>query len=218
MNRSPDTSGDRLGTARVGTARLGTVAGVLLAAGSGSRLGRPKALVRFGSSLLVERGHALLSSAGCEPVVVVLGAAAEKVRAVADLDGAQVQVNPDWATGMGSSLRVALAALGPFVPAAVVALADQPLVRPAAVLRLVAAWRDGALAAVATYGGFARNPVLLDRCTWPEVSRTAVGELGARPFLRDHPELVRLVACDDTGSPDDLDTEEDLTRLEDRCS
>jgi len=198
--------------------RLGPVAGVLLAAGAGSRLGRPKALVRFGSSLLVERGHAMLSSAGCEPVVVVLGAASAEVRVAADLDGAQVRVNPDWVTGMGSSLRVALAALDASVPAAVVALADQPLVGPAAVRRLVAAWRDGAVAAVATYGGAARNPVLLDRSTWPEVSRTAVGDVGARAFLGDHPDLVRRVACDDTGSPDDLDTAADLTRLEERCS
>ncbi len=198
--------------------RLGHVAGVLLAAGPGSRLGRPKALVRFGGSLLVERGRAMLCAAGCEPVVVVLGAAAEEVRAVADLDGAQVRVNPDWASGMGSSLRVALAALGPSVPAAVVALADQPLVGPAAVRRLMAAWQDGAVAAVATYGGASRNPVLLDRSTWPEVSRTAAGDVGARTFLRDHPDLVRRVACDDTGSPEDLDTAEDLTRLEERCS
>lgn len=207
-----------IGFQDTGSDRLGTVAGILLAAGSGSRLGRPKALVRLGGSLLVERGHALLSSAGCEPVVVVLGAAAEEVRAVADLDGAQVLVNPYWATGMGSSLRVALAALSPSVPAAVVALADQPLVGPAAVRRLVAAWRNGAVAAVATYGGAPRNPVLLDRRTWPEVSRTAVGDVGARSFLRDHVDLVRRVACDDTGFPDDLDTAEDLTRLEERCS
>jgi len=201
--------------------RPGTVAGVLLAAGSGSRLGRPKALVRLGSSLLVEHGHALLSSAGCEPVVVVLGAAAEEVRAVAELDGAQVLVNRDWVTGMGSSLRVALAALaavGPSVPAAVVALVDQPLVGPDAVRRLVTAWRDGALVAVATYGEAPRNPVLLDRSTWPEVSRSAVGDVGARAFLRDHPDLVRRVACDDTGAPDDMDTEDDLRRLEQRCS
>lgn len=205
-------------TGTSGSDRLGTVAGVLLAAGSGSRLGSPKALVRLGSSLLVERGQVLLCSAGCDPVVVVLGAAAEEVRAVADLDGAQVLVNPDWATGMGSSVRVALASLGPSVQAAVVALADQPLVGPAAVRRLVAAWRDGAVAAVATYGGVPRNPVLLDRCTWPEVRRTAVGDVGARTFLLDHPDLVRQVSCDDTGSPDDLDTAEDLTRLEERCS
>lgn len=198
--------------------RPGVVAGVLLAAGPGSRLGRPKALVRFGSSLLVERGHDMLSTAGCEPVVVVLGAAADEVLSVAELDGAQVRINPDWATGMGSSLRVALAALDSSVPAAVIALADQPLVGPAAVRRLVAAWREGAVAAVAIYGGAPRNPVLLDRGTWPEVTRTAVGDVGAREFLRDHPDLVRRVACDDTGFPDDLDTADDLTRLEERCS
>jgi nicotine blue oxidoreductase len=95
----------------------------------------------------------------------------------------------------------------------VVALVDQPLVGAAAVRRLIAAFRAGASVAVAAYDGRPRNPVLLGREHWAEVSALADGDAGAREFLRAHPELVTLVECGDTGRPDDIDTSEDLARI-----
>jgi CTP:molybdopterin cytidylyltransferase MocA len=183
-------------------------AGLLLAAGGGSRLGRPKALVELGGQLLVERGVAVLTAAGCDPVVVVLGAAAAEVRARARLAGALVVDNPDWRTGMGSSLRVGLAALARAEAAdVVVALVDQPGVSAALIRRLVAAPGP---AAVATYAGQPRTPVRLARAVWPEVAAGAAGDVGARRWLRAHPDRVTLVGCDDLGSPDDIDTPADL--------
>jgi nicotine blue oxidoreductase len=193
-----------------------TVAGLLLAAGAGSRFGRPKALVEFAGRLLVEHGIALLAAGGCRPVHVVVGAAGDEVRATADLGEAVVVDNPDWATGMGSSLRRGLAALPPAADAVVVALVDQPLVSPEAVRRLRAAYAQGAMAAVATYAGKPRNPVLLARTTWAEVAALAQGDVGARAYLRTHPELVVVVPCDDVSAPDDLDTPADLEMLRDR--
>jgi CTP:molybdopterin cytidylyltransferase MocA len=122
--------------------------------------------------------------------------------------------NPDWSTGMGSSLATGLRALEDSdVGAAVVALADQPLVGAQSVRRLIGAYRDGAAVAVAGYAGKARNPVLIRREHWPEVIELATGDTGARAFLRARPELVTLVECGDTGSPDDVDTPEDLARV-----
>lgn len=188
-------------------------AGLLLAAGGGSRLGRPKALVAFHGEPLVRRGIRLLRCGGCHPVLVVVGAAAdEAVAAVGDT--AEVIVNRQWAAGMGGSLRTGLAALrSPAIGAAVVALVDQPLVSPEAVRRLVAAWRSGALVAAAAYGGVARNPVVLDARTWDEVGRSASGDRGARDLLRDRPEWVQAVACDAVASPRDIDTPDDLRAL-----
>ncbi len=199
------------------------VGGLLLAAGGGARFGRPKALVELSGERLVERGARLLRAAGLDPVVVVLGAAADQVRAEADLDGVEIVDNPAWDSGMGSSLRTGLAALTGRAPAAVVALADQPGVGIEAVRRLVAAWAGGARVAVATYDGQRRNPVLLDAAVWEAVATAATGDEGARPFLRAHPEVVMAVGCDGTGYPDDVDTPEDLTRLaaiegDPRCS
>jgi CTP:molybdopterin cytidylyltransferase MocA len=184
------------------------VAGVLLAAGEGSRFGQPKALVELNGQTLSERGVELLRAGGTDPILVVTGAAP------IHLVGTQTVHNQEWRTGMGSSLRAALQALtGTDAGAAVVALADQPLVGPQAVTRLIAAYRDGASVAVATYDGRPRNPVLLAREHWPEVMALATGDTGARAFLRARPDLVTQVECGDTGRPDDIDTPADLARI-----
>ncbi len=201
------------------------VAGILLAAGEGSRLGQPKALVEIAGQRLVDRGLLMLRAGGAAPVVVVTGAAP------VDVPGALVVHNPAWSTGMGSSLTAGLSALRALPPddcsAAVIALADQPLVSPACVKRLIASQRGdangrgvmagsgpgGAVIAVATYGGRPRNPVLIAREHWAEVLTMAHGDAGARPFLRAHPDLITLVECGDIGRPDDIDTPEDLVRV-----
>lgn len=192
------------------------VAGILLAAGEGSRLGQPKAVVSLAGRTLAERGVAMLTAAGTEPVLLVTGA----VRA--SVPGARTVRNLDWRTGMGSSLSAGLHALETIeqedtgaarIVAAVIALADQPLVGPDAVSRLIDAFAAGAPVAVAAYDGKPRNPVLIGREHWPAVLEMAAGDTGARPFLRAHPELVTLVECGDTGSPFDIDTPQDLEKL-----
>ncbi len=188
-----------------------SVAGLLLAAGSGSRYGGPKALVELDGELLVHRAARVLRDGGCDPVVLVVGAQAARVRAVADLP--DVVVAADWSTGMGASLRAGLAGLPATALACVIALVDQPLVGSVAVDRLRQAWAGGAVAAVATYGGAPRNPVLLDRTVWSEVAALAEGDAGARTWLRAHPDRVTAVPCDDTGSPYDVDTPADLAAL-----
>lgn len=190
-----------------------TVAGLLLAAGAGRRMGGPKALVELDGEALVHRGIRLLQDGGCLPVVVVVGAAAEQVRPLCE--DAQVVEATAWVTGMGASLRAGLSALAaaPDITGCVVALVDQPLVTSTVVERLRAAHADGAVASVATYDGRPRNPVLLDRSTWAAVAGAAVGDEGARGWLRAHPDLVVQVDCTDAGAPDDLDTPQDLHAL-----
>ena len=197
------------------------VAGVLLAAGEGSRFGQPKALVELDGQTLAERGVTMLRTGGADPILMVTGAAQ------VNLERVQTVYNEQWRTGMGSSLRAALralidaegtlgrpaATLAVDVGAVVVALADQPLIGTDAVARLIAAYRGGAGVAVACYDGKPRNPVLLAREHWPEVIAAATGDQGARAFLRARPELVTLVECGDTGSPDDIDTAADLDRV-----
>jgi CTP:molybdopterin cytidylyltransferase MocA len=202
---APRCRGQRV---RLGAVRT-TVAGVLLAAGEGSRFGRPKALVEVDGRTLAERGADLLRSGGADPILIVTGAAPVR------LPGTQAVDNPDWRTGMGSSLHAGLRALAGTqdVSAVVVALADQPLVGPDAVARLIAAYRAGASVAVAAYDGQPRNPVLLAREHWPEVIATVTGDTGARAFLRARADLVTLVECGDTGRPDDIDTPADLARV-----
>lgn len=184
-----------------------SAAGLLLAAGEGRRFGGPKALVEFEGERLADRGVRTLREGGCDPVHLVTGAAEVTVA------GAVSVPNPHWDSGMGSSLRTGLESLPPETDAVVVALVDQPLISAAAVERLLAAHRAGARIAAATYTGNLRNPVLLAREHWPGVLALAVGDRGARAFLRAYSYLVTLVACDDVAEPADIDTPEDLAAL-----
>ncbi|MBA3620915.1 MAG: nucleotidyltransferase family protein [Actinomycetota bacterium] len=189
---------------------MNQVAGLLLAAGAGSRLGTPKALLEVDGQPLVRRGVRVLRLGGCAPVAVVVGAAASRVADATLAVDAEVVHNPAWASGMGSSLRAGLEALAGRAAAVVIALVDQPSVGPEVVRRLQRAWRTGATVAAAAYDGRQGNPVLLDAAVWQAVADRAVGDVGAREFLSDHPDLVTLVACDDVGGPGDIDTPDDL--------
>jgi CTP:molybdopterin cytidylyltransferase MocA len=190
---------------------VSAVAGVVLAAGGGSRMGQPKALIRFRGELLVERACRLLADAGCRPVLVVLGAASDQVRAAARLPPAAATVhNPDWPSGLASSLRAGLAAVPPEAGAVVVTLVDTPLIGQGAVDRLLAAWRAGAVAAVASYGGEPGHPVLFAQAVLADVAASVSGDAGARAWLRAHPDRVTAVPCDGTGYALDLDSPDDL--------
>lgn len=196
-------------------------AGLLLAAGGGRRMGGPKALLEFEGRLLVERAAAVLRDGGCDPVVVVLGAGADEVRHQADLSHARIIDNPNWAEGQAGSLRIGLVAAadeGASVGAVVIALVDQPAIRPAVVRRLIEAWRAGAgPAVIASYDGQPRNPVLVDRSSWAAVAANVEGDEGARLWLREvrreRPERIALVECADIGDPADVDTPEDLRAI-----
>jgi CTP:molybdopterin cytidylyltransferase MocA len=181
------------------------IAGLLLAAGEGRRYGIPKALVDNDGQLLVETALATLRAGGCDPLIVVLGAAATEVRAQADLDAAVVVENPDYATGMGSSLRAGLAAAsGADADAVAVLLVDTPGITAAAVRRLAGHGSSEALA-MATYGGRPGHPVVIGRSHWDGVAASAIGDVGARPYLNRHRDQVVRVPCEDISDGADVD-------------
>ncbi|NEE02139.1 nucleotidyltransferase family protein [Phytoactinopolyspora halotolerans] len=188
-----------------------TAGGLVLAAGEGRRFGTPKALVEVAGERLVDRAVRLLADGGCTPIVVVEGAVGLEVSGHPAGVPIHLVYNPDWQSGMGSSLRAGLDAVREYeVDAVVVALVDQPWLGPEAVRRLRAARVGGAFVAAATYGGARGNPVLLGREVWADVAALAEGDQGARAFMIRHPELVTAVPCDNTGRPDDVDYPEDL--------
>ncbi len=193
------------------------VAGLVLAAGEGSRLGRPKAEVVVGGRRMVDRAMESCVLAGLSPVVVVLGAAWLVPMPLADSPGnvtpeIWLVENGNWATGMASSVRAGLAALEleAGIDAAVLTLVDTLSVGPEHLRRICTALREGATAAVATYDGMARTPVGLTRGVWADVARTVAGDEGARRWLRAHPDLVTSVECADLGRWTDVDTQADL--------
>ncbi|MEW2176521.1 nucleotidyltransferase family protein [Streptomyces sp. NPDC005406] len=194
------------------------VAGLLLAAGGGRRLGgRPKALLEHRGRLLADHAVGTLREGGCGPVHVVLGAAADEVRARAELSGCTVSVNPEWTEGMGSSLRAGLTALadsGTHVDAVVVLLVDQPGIGAEAVARVRAAYRSRTSLAAASYDGERGHPVLFGAGLWTDIAAGAVGDQGARAYLRAHRDAITLVECSDVAEAYDIDTAEDLSHLE----
>jgi CTP:molybdopterin cytidylyltransferase MocA len=181
------------------------VAGLLLAAGAGRRMGTPKALLRHPDGTpWVARAAGALAGGGCAPVLVVLGAAAEQARPLVP-EGFRVVVEDGWAEGMAASLRAGLAVLereSGHVEAALVALVDTPDVGPEVVGRVCAGAGRQSLAR-AVYLGVPGHPVLLGRAHWPGVQALAEGDTGARGYLAGR--TVTAVECADLGSGRDVD-------------
>lgn len=194
------------------------IAGLLLAAGGGRRLGgRPKALLDHQGRPLVEHAVRVLREGGCTRVHVVLGADADAVRVKASLPGCVLIDNPDWEEGMGSSLRAGLTSLrdaGDATDAALISLVDQPGIGPTAMARVHAAYRSRATLAAASYEGERGHPVLFGADHWAGIAASAVGDRGARAYLKDHAEDITLVECGDVAKAYDIDTPADLIHLE----
>jgi CTP:molybdopterin cytidylyltransferase MocA len=189
---------------------------IVLAAGAGSRFGGGKLLAPFGGLTLVEATLLGLREAPVDETIVVVGNEAEGLRGFCESYGVRLAENEDWAEGMATSVKKGLASCSPNAKAAVVALADQPFVGAEAVERLVRAYRRGASVAVATYGGERRNPALFVRGVWSMLEEELSGDEGARRFFERHPGMVTEVPCDDVADPTDVDTVEDLRRLQAR--
>lgn len=158
----------------------GQVAGLLLAAGGGRRLGgRPKALLTHRGRPLVEHAVRALRAAGCTRVHVVLGAAADAVQERARLDGCVPVVNPQWERGMGGSLRAGLDSLaGTGATAALVSLVDQPGIGEEALARVLAGYEGESSLVSAAYDGKRGHPVLLGAAHWAGVAEAATGDRG----------------------------------------
>ena len=186
------------------------VGGLILAAGEGRRFGGAKQLADVrGRPLLAHAVGAMRSVAAVHPVVVVIGARADEVRAGVDLSEVEVVVNPDWASGQSSSLRAGVRALGD-VDAAVVTLGDMPFVT-STVIAGVLQFDPGRFDAVrATYHGKPAHPVLLGRPLLARVDELR-GDVGFRDLLAGA--RVREFECGDLCDPVDVDTVEQLNAL-----
>jgi molybdenum cofactor cytidylyltransferase len=190
----------------------GPVAGVVLAAGASTRFGRNKLLLKLSGESLVRRAAKAALEAGLDPVVVVLGHDAGRVRG--ELGGLDVRivVNPDHAKGMNTSLRAGVAALPDECSAAVVQLADMPHVSAAMLARLVATFSEtGAPLVASDYGGVHAPPTLYARALFPELGGPEGDGCGKRVVRRHEPEVVRVPWPAETLT--DVDREEDWERV-----
>lgn len=188
------------------------VAGVVLAAGEGRRFGGFKALACYQGTRMVDLAVVALAQAGVTERLVVTHPG-WPTSSYDEVD-ATVAVNPDWAQGMGSSLRLALGhPLAQGRSGAVLLLADQPLVGSACVSRVLVAASGTDALVQATYSGRRGHPVLIGAEHWAGVVAGAAGDVGARPYLAGHAAQVVLVDCADIGHDADVDTVEELGAL-----
>jgi molybdenum cofactor cytidylyltransferase len=191
------------------------LAAVLLAAGRSTRMGGPnKLLVPIDGKPMVRHAAEAARAAGVAEIVVVTGhMAAEVERALAGL-AVRIVHNPDHASGLASSLRAGIAALGPDIDGAFVLLGDMPRIAARHLQSLAAAFDPaaGRGIVVPTRAGRRGNPVLWGRAFF-KAFRDLDGDVGARHLIGAHPEAVAEVEMPDEASLLDIDTPEALAAL-----
>ena len=176
--------------------------GIILAAGSGSRMGTPKATLEINGERLIDRAVSLFHGAGIKDVCVVLGAWQGLV------PDAEVLINPDWETGMGSSLRVGLDYVekrSEFTEA-IITLVDLPGLTSAAIRAIADSAHE---IVMATFNSKPGHPVKFARKYWKEIAQSADGDAGARNFLKGRDDVTKI-ALENLATGKDIDTPEDL--------
>lgn len=189
---------------------------IILAAGQSTRMGRPKALIEWDGRPLVARAAEAARDGGSLPVLVVLGAEAERVRA--GLTGSVIRtvVNPNWPSGMASSIRCGVEAIleaAPDIEALLVALCDQPALSASVVRKLFEAQAANGGIAAARYHGRHGVPAVFGRAHFSSLAAVS-GDAGAREILNGGTLPVTALELPDLGV--DLDTPEDLKAWADR--
>jgi len=192
------------------------VGAILLAAGSGSRMGhRPKSLLELGGIALIRRQIIALSGAGVDELVVVLGHHAERIALAVQEFPVTVVHNPDPDAGQVSSLRTGLQALSPKIDTVLVALADQPLINSQDINDLIGAYKKrptGAQVVQPEVNGQPGNPVMFSGEVREQIL-AGEARLGCKQWQAAHPEQVHRWATTNQRYRTDVDTPEDIEAL-----
>ncbi|MCI4351883.1 MAG: NTP transferase domain-containing protein [Thermoplasmata archaeon] len=190
------------------------VTALVLAAGSSSRMGRPKALVPVLGQPLLARVLDTVRRLRPAETVVVLGSESDRIRKGIDLRDTTVVVNPDFEEGMSSSLRIGAAAAAPSSRPMLIVLGDQPFVAPATLEALIERHASGsAKILIPTFEGVRGNPILLDRVILPELDSLR-GDIGCRGIFPGHTSDLVEVPVRDPGILIDVDTPAEVAQLE----
>lgn len=205
------------GVSVMGARRAARIAAVVLAGGRASRMGENKLAAEVGGVAIVRRTVAEIQAAGIEPILVVTGHDAERVRsALVGLHVAYVH-NPDYAEGLSTSLRTGIGALDATVDGAFVVLGDMPEVPSGLYRRMMAAFSppDRRGIVVPVVGGKRGNPVLWAHAYFAEMAK-AQGDTGAKHLIGENADDVAEVPAEDEAVFTDIDTPEALKALRER--
>jgi molybdenum cofactor cytidylyltransferase len=189
------------------------IAGVLLAAGTASRLGKTKQLLPFRGSTLLGRVMENAATSDLDELIVVLGHEADRIMQSLDFSRVKTVINPDYAKGQGASLAKGLEAVSPSCAGALFLLADQPLVTPDMINRLIKAFQaSGAPLVIPFYRGSRGNPVLVARSLFPRLLSLSA-DTGARVLFDEYQASILKVAFDTDAVLVDVDTARDYEAL-----
>jgi molybdenum cofactor cytidylyltransferase len=198
-----------------GVASVAGVAGVLLAAGTSSRMGCNKMLFELGGESVLRGAARRALAGGLSPLLVVLGHQAERARQELDGLACQVVINPEYDQGITASLKAGVSALPPAAAAAVVLLADMPLVSAEMIAEMVTRYRaTGAPLVISDYGGVTAPPMLYDRGLFGELRQMTAGGCG-RQVVKRHRTEAQVLSWP-AATLADLDVPEDYARIRDR--
>ncbi|MGH7469547.1 MAG: nucleotidyltransferase family protein [Longimicrobiales bacterium] len=192
--------------------RTGAVAGVVLAAGTSTRMGKNKLLFDLEGESVVRRAIRVAAESGLQPVIAVLGHEAERVRR--ELAGLSCNIveNPDYQRGINGSLKTGIAAVPDSATAAVVILADMPFVTAPMIATLIARYRAStAPLVISDYDGVNAPPMLYDRALFPEL-QTMEGEGCGKVVVRRHRQEAEVLAWP-AAALTDLDVPDDYARV-----
>ncbi|MEH1939223.1 MAG: nucleotidyltransferase family protein [Nostoc sp.] len=187
---------------------------IILAAGAATRMGRPKQLLSYqGRSLILHAVEVALASF-CQPIIVVLGAYIEEIKPELMPKPVQIVENSQWQEGMSSSIRVginALLATNSKLDAAIVSLADQPLVYPQVFNQLIQCYQDTQKIIIASkYNETVGVPALFSNALFPELMQLE-GAKGAKALIQKYTDTRLLVAIPEAAI--DIDTPDDYEQL-----
>jgi len=195
--------------------REGKIAGLILAAGESSRMGRDKALLTYRGRAFLEAIIQTLRAAGLQRIAVVLGNHAEEIQRAVDLRGIQVVINSNYRQGQTSSLQAGLRALQKDEPEAVIlCLVDHPAVSGEVVKQLLATYQaSGAPVVVPTFQGQRGHPVLLGQKLFAELLNLST-DTGANIVIRKYREATQFTDVEDSAILLNVDDPEAYRRLQ----
>lgn len=190
-----------------------SVAAIVLAAGTSSRLGQPKQLLPVGERPLLERTLDVVGMATLAPKLLVLGYQAQQIEDAVDTEDFEVLRNDAFANGQASSLVAGLSALPEDVTGTIIVLGDQPLVPAWLIDTLVTEFDpDRHVAVRPRYADGPGNPILLSCALFPELM-TLTGDVGARDVLQRHADRILEIDFTSRPAPRDVDTLDDYAAL-----
>jgi molybdenum cofactor cytidylyltransferase len=186
------------------------ISAILLAAGESKRMGRPKLLLKWGQSTVIEKCVDTLLASNIDELIVVLGYRAEAIRRKLGSRRLKAVINPHYQLGMSTSVRRGLGEVSPSCEAVLIALADQPSIEKELIDRLIDEYRENPHGIVLpSYRGEWGHPVILNRPRYQEEMENLTGDRGCKQILNLHPEDIVEVEVKSEAVVADIDSWEE---------